>query len=238
MFLRKYLKEEILDPMENNRDFERNTVPSKGQIKNNCVTFGGDPKADFRILFVGNSITRHGIAPQIGWHRDCGMAASDLEKDYVHLVVSDLERRYGKVCFCIAQLAEWEWDFGNETILHRFDEARDFAADLVVIRIGENVSKSVTDSEELAVAFEKMIRYFAVRKDCRILVTDLFWHRTVIDDAIERARERVGGIAVKIGDLGEDDTMKALGEYEHHGVSVHPSDKGMAHIAQRILEKI
>ena len=222
----------------NNADFERNTVPSAGQVKNSRVTFGGDPEAPFRVLFVGNSITRHSIKPDIGWMRDCGMAASSLEKDYVHLTVAELERRYGRVCYCVAQLAEWEGDTENAEILERFHEARDFGADLVVIRIGENVPKTVTDSDRLAVAFEKMIRYFAVRKNCRILVTDLFWHRAAIDDAIEQARVRVGGIPVRIGDLGEDDSMKAIGQFEHHGVSIHPGDKGMRHIADRILEKI
>ena len=222
----------------NNVDFERNTVPSAEQIKNERVTFGGDPEASFRVLFIGNSITRHSIKPEIGWMRDCGMAASSIEKDYVHLTAAELERRYGKICFCVAQLAEWEGHTEDPGVLERFFEARDFGADLIIIRIGENIPKTVTDADKLSIAFEKMIRYFAVRKNCKILVTDLFWHHAVIDDAIEKARVRVGGIPVRICDLGEDDSMKAIGEYEHQGVSHHPGDRGMRYIADRILEKI
>lgn len=221
-----------------NRDFERNTVPTTGQIQNSCITFGGDPSADFRVLFVGNSITRHGVAPHLGWMRDCGMAASSIEKDYVHLTIAELEKRFKKVCYCITQLAGWEVDTDNPEVLKNFHEAREFGADLIIIRIGENIPKTVTDTAALSDDFEKMIGYFAVRKGCRILVTDLFWCRAVIDDAIKQATERVGGVFVRIGDLGEDDTMKAIGEYEHHGVSIHPGDKGMRYIAERIIENI
>ena len=43
----------------------------------------------FRIMFTGNSITMHGFndwtIKNLGWDRQCGMAASKLEQDYVHL---------------------------------------------------------------------------------------------------------------------------------------------------------
>lgn len=222
----------------NNPDFLRNTVPSAEQIKNSCVSFGGDPTAERRVLFIGNSITRHGVKTEIGWPRDCGMAASSLEKDYVHLVAAELERRFGKVCYCIAQLAEWERDLENPDVLARFSEARDFGADLVIVRIGENIPKAVTDGDAIEAAFVRMIRFFAVHPGVKILMTDLFWSRSVIDEAIARAGREVGAIPVTIGDLGADDRMKAIGEYAHHGVSVHPGDRGMRAIADRILERI
>ena len=83
-----------------------NTVPSKDQLAPNLwVTFEmGDTEAK-RILFVGNSITRHGVAPWIGWNNDWGMAASAKEKDYVHLTASALQKRWGACDFCIAQAA-------------------------------------------------------------------------------------------------------------------------------------
>ncbi len=49
-----------------------------------------------RVLFLGNSITRHGVLEKIGWNLDCGMAASALEKDYVHLVANGLAQLSGK----------------------------------------------------------------------------------------------------------------------------------------------
>lgn len=41
----------------------------------------------YRIMFTGNSITMHGFNEgtirDLGWDRQCGMAASKLENDYV-----------------------------------------------------------------------------------------------------------------------------------------------------------
>ena len=65
----------------------KNTVSAKGQLKENeYVTYIHGSGEGVRILFVGNSITLHGRKDEIGWTRVCGMAASEAEKDYVHLL--------------------------------------------------------------------------------------------------------------------------------------------------------
>ena len=119
---------------------EKNTVSAKGQLKaSEFVTFlpnGGEGR---RYLLVGNSITRHGIAPQIGWNNDWGMAASALEKDYVHLLAAKIRKKEPDAAFCMCQAAEWERNYQNPSqVLQLFENARDFCADVIVMRIIEN----------------------------------------------------------------------------------------------------
>ena len=48
-----------------------------------------------KMLFLGNSITLHGPAPEIGWTGDWGMAASAREKDYVHQLLDRVSKSSG-----------------------------------------------------------------------------------------------------------------------------------------------
>jgi hypothetical protein len=55
-----------------------------------------DAQAPLKVLYLGHSMTRHGVAPKIGWTNDWGMAASAREKDYAHLVARGIEAKTGR----------------------------------------------------------------------------------------------------------------------------------------------
>ncbi len=217
-------------------DFFKNTVSSKGQLEENeFVSFHWAENEKLRVLFVGNSITRHGIKKDIGWYRDCGMAASSIEKDYVHVTVAQLEKQYGPVSFCIAQVAQWERAF-YETNLEAYRPARDFGADIVIVRVGENTQHSdeVLQEKNYCAHFGKMCEYFCegARKT---VVTGLFFRRDTIEASIEQVAGEKGYAFVKIDHLGDRDDCKALTEYAHEGVARHPNDHGMGEISKAIL---
>ncbi len=220
-----------------NQMYYDNTVSSKGQVSE-WVTFGGDDDANIRVLFIGNSITRHEPAPHIGWHGDWGMAASCKEKDYVHLTVEGLKKKYGKVKYCIAQMAIWERDFTNEDILKSYWQAREFAADIVCVRISENARKTNPRVDEYPAELEKMVRYFAHKEGCKVVMTEMYWHVQVFDDAIYSVAEKLGITPVRLNDLGLDKSMGAYGLFEHEGIQGHPGDKGMRAIADRLIQAI
>jgi hypothetical protein len=67
------------------------------------------------------------------------MAASKKENDYVHVAVRLLEKKYGKINYLLANCGEWELCYYNDELLQNWKKARDFCADVVVIRIGENM---------------------------------------------------------------------------------------------------
>lgn len=212
-----------------------NTVPAENQLKDvGSVRFECD--GDLKVLFIGNSITWHGIKTDIGWYGDYGMAASSREKDYVHVLASMLEKKYGKIGVCIAQLAAWEGNYASDTILEeKYAPARDFGADIIVVRIGENMPKG--SSPACKPYFDAMIKFFKIREDQRVIITDSFWRNNARDSMIREIAEENGYAFCKISDLEGDPATMAIGRYEHRGVSVHPSDFGMEMIAQRIFEK-
>ena len=213
-----------------------NTVPAENQLKDvGSVRFECD--GGLKVLFIGNSITWHGIKTDIGWYGDYGMAASSREKDYVHVLAAMMREKYGEVCTCIAQLAAWEGDYSSSTILEeKYAAARDFSADIIIVRIGENMPKG--SAPACKPYFDAMIKYFITDDTKKIIITDSFWRNDARDSMIREIAEENGYAFCKISDLEGDPETMAIGRYEHRGVSVHPSDFGMEMIAQRIFEKL
>lgn len=214
-----------------------NTVSSANQMVKGAVKIlKNDGK--YRVLFIGNSITWHGPKADIGWHGDWGMAASKEENDYVHVLVSMLQESGDNVDYCIAQLAEWERDYerGLDILNEKYALAREFGADLVIVRIGENMPKGSAPASKDR--FAEMIGYFVTKPTTRVIVTDSFWQNDPRDNMIREIAQERGYTFCHLCDLEKDPKTMAIGQFEHRGVSVHPSDYGMEMIARRLFDAI
>ncbi|MBE7044653.1 MAG: SGNH/GDSL hydrolase family protein [Ruminococcaceae bacterium] len=218
---------------------EKNSVSSKNQLKKSqFVSYVQEEGTGLRVLFVGNSITRHGVLSEIGWHWDWGMAASALEKDYVHLLVEKIKKTNPDACFCICQGAEWERNYKNGSqYLEPYEAARDFGADLIIFRLIENCPCQEFDSDAFYQEYQNLIDYLDAGKKAKIILTTGFWKHPG-DDTIMRVAEEREYPCVYLGELGEKDEMKAIGLFEHTGVANHPGDLGMQAIADMIAEKL
>ena len=193
----------------------------------------------FKVLIYGNSIALHGCAPKIGWHGDWGMAASSREKDFAHIVITELETRRGaRADYRIRNLAILERNF--RTNLTDFaDLASDvaYAPDYVVIAIGENVpaikETDIADYTQFLVRLAKPLVGSAKRP--KVVMRSPFWRNAVKADCTAKAAKEVGAIYVDAGPLGDKDENMALGLFEHKGVARHPGDIGMRRLADLIL---
>ncbi len=217
---------------------DKNTVRAEGQLKDSkLVRFDHPEGKGKKIMFVGNSITLHGLRPEIGWFGEWGMAASEKEKDYVHLVKAKVKEKDPNAAFCICQVSNWEDRYQNgENTFPLFENARDFGADIIVIRLIENCPKNLFEEETFKTEIKKLLSFLDKEEKARFIITTGFW-RHPGDDALRQIAQEINAPLVELGDLGEQDEMKALGLFEHQGICVHPGDKGMAAIAERIFEK-
>lgn len=216
-------------------ELSQNNVSAEGQLKvSQFVRLEQGDAKGIRILFVGNSITLHGARPEIGWFFDWGMAASDREKDYVHLVKQEILRLHPDAAFCICQGAEWEFHYQNGGERHAlYEAARDFGADVIVMRLIENVPWRTFDGEAFDREYDALINYLNPHGTAKLVLTTSFWKHPGDENILAYAKKK-GYPCIALGDLGEDDRMKAIGLFEHSGVSKHPGDLGMKAIADRI----
>lgn len=230
-------KEEFVIRDTTYRQLQKNTVTAACQLKDSdnirFINLQGKGK---RVLFAGNSITLHGKKADIGWHGEWGMAASSIENDYVHLLMSEIRKKDPDSAFCICQVAEWERQYKNgESLYHLFENARSFNADIIVMRFVENCPSDNFDKQVFKMETENFLNYLNPSNTAKIILTTGFWHHPADVGIVELAKESCLPL-VKLGDLGEMEEMKAIGLFEHSGVANHPGDLGMKNIANRIFE--
>lgn len=218
-------------------EIEKNTVPAHGQLPTDeHISFEGLENGGVKIAFVGNSITRHGKAPHIGWNGDWGMAASSKERDYVHRGLKGLEQRQIAASACICNGSEWEQHYKTDFDLDFFKEVKWFQPDFLIMRLVENCAVQEFDSERFEKAYEKLIQYL-ISDNTKVILTTGFWKHPG-DAVIQKIAEKKNYPCIYLGELGEMESMKAIGCFEHTGVAAHPGDAGMERIAQELLTRI
>jgi lysophospholipase L1-like esterase len=196
-----------------------------------------------KVLFLGNSITLHGPAPQIGWTGNWGMAATAEEKDFVHLLVARLTDAAGaKPRVMVKNVADFERKYDGYDLPAGLKDELAFEADLVVIAIGENVPGLASDEAKAkyAAAFARLLAELQKHGHPAIIVRSSFWPDAAKDQVMAKACAAAGATFVDIGKLGGDPANLAGAErkIDHAGVAAHPGDKGMAAIADAIWAAI
>ncbi|MFO0866275.1 MAG: SGNH/GDSL hydrolase family protein [Gemmataceae bacterium] len=196
-----------------------------------------------KVLFLGNSITLHGPAPNIGWTGTWGMAATEADRDYVHRVTQSITKATGKrPAIKVSNVADFERRYADFDVAKSLQSQLEFAADIVIIAVGENVPHLKDDGERtrFAEAFGSLLAAFRSKGSPAIFVRGSFWPDPAKDGIMKKACEKIGGTWVEIGHLAKDETNYARTErkIDHAGVAAHPGDQGMERIADAIWSAI
>ncbi|MBE6658265.1 MAG: SGNH/GDSL hydrolase family protein [Ruminococcaceae bacterium] len=185
-----------------------------------------------KLLILGNSITHHTPAPQIGWFGDWGMAASCADNDYVHRLCARLTENGIDVTLRERNVATFERGTAG-ALDDYFAEDFAFSPDAVVLRICEN-----TPAEHLpafAKDYASVIARFRQNPDCRVYAVGPFWKNDTAEALLKSAALENGAVFVSLSPLHGQEQYMAHGQYEHAGVAAHPSDAGMQAIADMVF---
>ena len=213
-------------------DLQRNDVPATNQVKQSVFIH---ENSGIRILFAGNSITKHAPRPAMGWENDCGMAASDIDHDYVHLLLAKIREYDKNAAWAIAQVGGYEANLFNGALPStNYQEAREFDADIVIMFYGANTPKEYDTMDAppctFTDAYKNMRNYLNKSGKAKFLHLQGFYVRPKLDEEKEAVCKEYGDTWISLGDIGtREDT---------HGRFNHPSDLGMQIIADKIWEKL
>lgn len=196
-----------------------------------------------RVLFLGNSITLHAPAPNIGWDGNWGMAASAIEKDYVHILLGKWKQATGKTPLSMVKnIAEFERNLDEYRISEQLKDELSFKADTIILAIGENAAKPKNDEERkrFSTALDQLLKSLKENGAPTIYVRSQFWPDVEKDTLLKQATERAGCVWVDLNQLGADPAYAAKAErhFDHAGVAGHPGDKGMQAIADKIWQEV
>lgn len=196
-----------------------------------------------KLLFLGNSITKHGPKPSIDWHGNWGMAATAEAKDYVHLVTAGVTKTQGTAPqVLVNNIAQFEREHVTYDVEKGLAEAAAFGASHIVIAIGENVPALTTDDAKAAfkAKMQALLKLLNGPQKPTFIVRSSFWANPAKDQILEEACREVGGTFVDIRTLGKDESNYGRAEkpYKNAGVGNHPGDKGMQAIAEAILKAL
>ena len=196
-----------------------------------------------KVLFLGNSITKHGPKADIDWSGNWGMAACAEAKDYVHVFTASLAQKQGSTPeILVKNIADFERAHQGYDFTTKLKEAIDFQADLIVLAIGENVPalKTAEDKTKFQEAVTKLLTTLKSDRKPVILVRSCFWANAAKDEALRGACAAVNGISVDISALSKNEKNFARSErpFKHAGVANHPGDAGMAAIADALLKAL
>lgn len=196
-----------------------------------------------KVVCLGNSITKHAYLPEIEWFSDWGMAASKEDNDYCH-VLQNILRKYNNESIVIpVNIADWERNPTCDIDSLLGDTCEH--ADVIVIRLGENVQNIVSFKENIQRLIDKCKSYTP-----HVLISGNFWINGEKEKVLLNAAYDNHLRFIPISWIGE--IRRA---YPKHGDTIynvdgeqyivtkdfilsHPNDEGMKSIAEAIFNAI
>lgn len=188
--------------------------------------------ASYKVVVLGNSITYAPANPSIGWTGNWGMAASALDSDYVHILTRRLKSGNAANELMSKNIAAFENEFDTYNIPANLQTYHDFKPDLLILRIGENVTRKA-DSVLFAQKYVELLNYFrSANPNVKILAVGSAWPEREMSDKVLQKNSDYVSLAALHADL----SFFAFGLFTDPGVQSHPSNKGMRYISDRIWE--
>lgn len=190
------------------------------------------------VLILGNSITHHYPAPEVGWHGSWGMAASANGKDYVSILSDSLKTIHPNVQVNTKIMVDFErgfWEYDYE----KMADLQNLQPDLLIWRLAENILASDVQQHDLVGPAEHVIKLIkANNPSMRVIFTTSFWGPTEVNQQLKNIASKNKWEIVDLYPLAFDNKYRAIGKFENEGVAIHPGDKGMLEIANLIWAQV
>lgn len=188
-----------------------------------CASGANDPQ---NLLVLGNSITRYGPNPSVGWTGDWGAAAPAEADDFAHLTGAAL-----KLPVTIGEGVSIEW--GPKPL----PSLPITKSTVVIVEFGDNAEFNTTQAN-FREAYDQLLAVVSIGN--RFACTSTWWTYSDMDAIIQSECEKYHGRYVYIGDLrlNPDNTDNLVVQYADWALNDHPRKWGHEHIAERVISAL
>ncbi|MCI5719554.1 MAG: SGNH/GDSL hydrolase family protein [Bacteroidales bacterium] len=218
-----------------------------GSSKDENVVVAGQEKElktkeVLKVACIGNSITKHGYLPSVGWYGDWGMAASKEENDYCHVLQAKLKKYNASSSVTAVPIQDFEL---NPSRSLDYLDSQITGAGIIVIRIGENVQDASVFGGNFLRLVDKCKNVTA-----KVLIVGSFWENDAVETVLRNVANTSGCKYVSLSSVrSRTDVYPQKGDmlYDRDGnaykietdfILTHPNDKGMSLIATAIFNGI
>jgi len=183
-----------------------------------------------KIVILGNSLTLIN-----DWNGGAGLAASNRENDYVHILLEKISFENDlKIEYIVLNIAEFEREF-EYFDYDRLEIIRKFEPEIIIFQIGENViAKKLNEKREIFIEnYMELINYCNGKYTIICLP---FWPDKDKINAITEIALKSESFLVDLSHLGSGieplNFARSERKFDHAGVAAHPGDYGMNNIAK------
>ena len=194
--------------------------------------------ANESLLVIGNSITMHGPAPEIGWFGNWGMAASAKEKDYVHLLTEKLQKiDHTKINVDVLGSGQVDGIFNNTNEMNLRNVSNNYQ--YIVLQIGEGIDFSNSTKEIFEARYNNVVSSLSVKlkRKGTLVCLGKWWPNAPVEEVMQNVCLKNGGKFVSLKPVLSNKESLASSERKvtNSGVAAHRGDWGMKKIAESIF---
>jgi hypothetical protein len=197
------------------------------------------------LLFMGNSITKSDTNAAVGWGMEAGMAASSVERDYVHRTIRILKDN-GRAMTPVLGARDCDTaacDGPIEEFLNNIAQVYDLKPKYAVVQLGENSTDLEVISGKLRTQYHALLEALARTGVRRIFCISTWPDTSLLAPRPKAVRQAMNGVPqavlVDITKVSADPANAgdpAL--YTNPAVLWHPGDRGMDGIAKALADAI
>ena len=198
---------------------------------------------EFRIYFIGDSITRHGfnktIIEQLKWDHVAGMAASSESKDFSHLVANRIQQLLPD------KKVKLFFGKGGDSLhaLTGIPDACEYRPALVIVQLGEHVNADEKTSKTAA-DYAALLDALKALPEMPVIICTGVWspaltsgkylgHTAEVEKIQRETSARKGAAFVSVEKYAVNPACSGTGG--SFGVKWHPNDAGHAGYAEAII---